>query len=402
MPPSSPEQRRSWRQVVRRIRMLVEAIVLILALIVALAGCGQGGGPAPPRGDVAIVIAHHDGELAPHLSPADSERLTALASDPDRDDATAFVISAGRSQVETIDLEPRRPNGAVERGPRHDVLVQERLAALDAAIRRAAEQSVNTDLLGALAVAGRSGATEIIMLTAGLSTFDPLDMRVAGWDGDPVAVAHDLRNRGVLPDLSGRHVVISGIGRTAGEQPPLDVHVHGLLRERWLQICTAMGARCAVDDLLRPALSPVSDLHVPIVEVPRTITTSTFEGSTTVEVPSAVLFAPDTCALLDPAAANAALLPLVDLLDTGQHAVAVSGRTAPVGGDGIALSTCRAQAAADLLLTLAPGTVFAEIRGDGSLLDPPSASQGPDGRIDPARLAALRRVVFTLIPRETR
>lgn len=110
-----------------------------------------------------------------------------------------------------------------------------------------------------------------------------------------------------------------------------------------------------------------------------------------VEVPATLLFGPQSCAVPDPAAAAAALQPVLNLLGPGA-VVHVSGRSAPVGpGDGVELSTCRAQRAVELLLAAgAPPAAIGMVRGDGDLLDPP-------GPADPQRLVGLRRVVFTVV-----
>jgi len=385
----------------RRGRLVVVAGV-ILAFAAAIPGCGvHQAASALGAHATAIVAAHHGNELAPELSGADLVRLHAAAADPDIDDVAAYVVAAGRPEVEKVDLEPRRPNGQIERGSRIDRLVDERLAELQRAITRGAEQGTDVDQLRALGLAAQTGAEKIIVLTSGLSSTDPLDMRVSGWDRDPAGLARNLHDRGLLPDLRGRSVTFSGLSRTAGAQPPLGLREQAALRNQWLAICSESGASCRTDDTVRSATPPVSRLLLPVVDVPTVTTTPGPAGVETVSVPTPLLFAPDSCELLDGGVAAAVLEPLAARLRHGAFTVSISGRTAPVGpGDGVELASCRANAAADLLLgTLdVPGTAISEIRGDGSLLDPLSASRDDNGRLDPTKLAALRRVVFTLIP----
>ncbi|TWF80304.1 hypothetical protein FHX44_116247 [Pseudonocardia hierapolitana] len=373
---------------------------LLLALIAALTACTP-----TPDGDLrgratTIVVAHHANELAPLLAGPELDTLQAAASEPDTDDVVAYVVAAGNPEVEVVDLEPRRPNGRIERGPRIDALVDERLAALQQAVDRAAANGMDVDLLRALAVAATTNAATIIVLTSGLSTTDPLDLRVTGWDRDPAGLARDLHERRLLPDLSGRTVVISGLGRTAGAQPALGVRELAQLRDIWMAVCGAAGGTCRVDESVRPAAPPVSRLLPPVVAVPAVSSSRGPDGVERVEMPAPALFAPDSCALADPAAAQGVLAPVAARVTSGGFAVSISGRTAPVGpGDGIELSTCRAHAAADLLRRLGvPAHAITEIRGDGALLDPPDAAFDEAGSPDPTRLAALRRVVFTLVP----
>ncbi|MEQ3549086.1 hypothetical protein WIS52_01275 [Pseudonocardia nematodicida] len=382
--------------------------VFAAVLLYTAAGCGTTGPPPEdPANAVAIAVQSNAAALAPDLGDALRADLARRAADPETDDVVVHVVS-GRDRVETVDLEPRRPNGHVERGTeRIHALVDDRLAELDAAIHRAGTSGDVDDPLAALATAGRTGAGTVVLLSAGVTGTDPIDQRVYGWDRDPGALAADLRDRRLLPDLTGRDVVLGGLGRTTGDQPPLGLREQAALREQWTAICAATGAAaCTVDDGIRPPSPPESTVDTPPVPPLPVVTTAGGSGGgpVTWEVPAPLLFRPDSCALLDPAAATRLLTPLVEQL-AGQpdhRTVSVSGRAAPVGtGDGIALSRCRAEAAAGILRDAGvPDSAIGEVRGDGSALDPPEASQGPDGRPDPAKLAALRRVVFTLTSTE--
>jgi len=374
--------------------------VQVLVGVLTLSSCGVGRAAEPGAHSTAIVVASYANELAPTLGRADLDDLRAAAADPDTDDVVAYVVAAGRPDIETVDLEPRRPNGQVERGPGIDRLVARRLTELQHAITRGAERGTDTDLLGALATAVRTGAARILVLSSGISTTDPLDMRVSGWDRDSADLARDLRRRRLLPDLSGRVVIFSGLSRTAGAQRPLGIREQAELRDQWLAICAAAGGICRADDSVRPAMPPVSRLTPAVVAVPAITTTPGPRGAVTVSVPSPLLFAPDSCKLVDQTAAGRMLKALAVRLRSGRYTVSISGRTAPVGpGDGVRLATCRAHAAADLLRALGvPATAITKVRGDGSRLDLPSASHHADGRLDRSKLAALRRVVFTVIP----
>lgn len=379
-------------------RVSTGVVVPGLVALVLAAGC-----TAPPRTNGApalraVVVAHHDTELPPALS--DAEHVAFRAGTADDDGPPVLVIAAGRPGAEPVDLTPRRPNGQVEHGPRRDGLVEQRLADLDATVDRAAATTSSVDLLAAIGQAVRLGATEVHVLTAGLSSTDPFDMRVIGFDADPSTLAADLARTRTLPDAAGRTIVLSGLGRVAGRQPPLDEAAQRALRDQWLAACWATGATCVLDDgprALRPDVTAL--LQGPVVAVPRAHTRATPDGGEEISLPSSVLFGPGSCAFRDPAGASGMLAEVALRLRRGSTAT-VSGRTAPVGpGDGVDLATCRARAVADLLLAGgAPATALTRITGDGAAADPPGASRDATGHPDPSTYPGLRRVVLVVGP----
>jgi len=381
-----------------RVRRAATAVLLSLPICVL----GACAGPSTPASSttVALVVAHHDTELPPAVSDAERAGLRALASDPDRDDADVSVLAAGDPDVEHVDLEPRRPNGQIERGPRRAELVEQRLDALDAAVDRAAARSRSTDLLAALGSAARLGATEIHLLSAGLSDTNPFDMRISGWDVDPQRLVADLRIAHALPDATGRSVVLSGLGRTTGRQPDLDESAQQSLRAQWTAVCAATGARCTVDDGPRPLREGIpAPQPGPVMPVDRATTRTVPGGGAEISLPAAVLFLAGSCELRDRIVASAALTVVAGRLRAGAS-VTISGRTAPVGPDsGVDLATCRAEAVADLLIgSGVPRTALTRVTGDGSLADPPSASRDAAGLPDPTTYPGLRRVVLELTP----
>lgn len=377
----------------RRVREIVTGAVLVVALPVAVAasaGCAASSPAVPASHVTAVVVAEHDAELAAVPSTQERDAIERLAADPDVDGAQVYVIAAGSPEVAVVDMEPRRPNGDIERGPRIDELVDERMIELDAAIADAAARGTATDPLPALDAAARTGAGRILLITAGLGLTGPLDPAAAAWDRAPADLVEEAAD--LIPDLTGRTVVISGLGRTAGEQEPLGVAEQRWLRELWIALCVRSGASCHLDDGVRTAGPSRSVLDGPVIEIPEPVPPYRAPGGErVVEVPAPLLFGPDSCAVPDPGAATATLRSVVELLGPGA-VVHISGRTAPVGnGDGVELARCRAERAAELLRSMgvAP-TAIGDVRGDGHLLDTP-------GSDDPQRLAALRRVVFTVV-----
>jgi outer membrane protein OmpA-like peptidoglycan-associated protein len=373
------------------------AVSTLVALALGLAAGCAAAGPEPTPTVFAVVVAHHDTELAPALSDGEREHLGRAASDGRA--APVLVLAAGAPGAAKVDLTPRRPNGQVEYGPRRDVLAAQRLDDLDAAVDRAATTTSSLDVLATIGSAVRLGATEIHVLSAGLSSTDPFDLRVSGFDVDPRRLADDLLRAHALPDAPGRTIVLSGLGRTTGRQPTLDEASQRSLRDQWLAVCRATRATCLLDDGPRADRGDVpAPLVGPVVAVPGVGTTPAPQGGQEVSLPTSVLFVAGSCALRDRAGAAGAVVAVVTQARAG-WTVAVSGRTAPVGpGDGVDLATCRARAVADLLVAAgAPGGALTRVAGDGAV-DPPQASRDPAGRSDPTTYPALRRVVLTLSP----
>ncbi len=372
-------------------------------LVVLGAACSAAP-PAPPPGAyaTAIVVVHRQGELAPQLAEPDLELLRRDAGSATTG-APVHVIAAGRAAAETIDVVGRRPNGRPEFGPRRPALVEENLAVVQDAVDRAAREGTDGDILRALDAASRSGATRVILMTSGLSTTDPFDLRVTGFDRDPATLAAELSGLAALPRLTGIRVILSGLGRTTDPQPALGAREQTRLRSMWMSLCRATGAICGLHDAERPARPAVSSLPAQVVEVLRMTTTPGPDTDQVISVPATLLFAPDSCEIDDRAAAAAVLASPAGQLRAGGAVVSISGRTAPVGpGTGVELSECRAQATAELLRADldVPSGAIGEIRGDGSLLDPPSASRDATGRFDPTSLPGLRRVVLTVTKTE--
>ena len=74
--------------------------------------------------------------------------------------------------------------------------------------------------LAALGLQGQAGNRVLYAAFNGLSTAGPMDFTQNLLRADPEAVADALEAQGNLVDLSGVHVVLTGLGDVAGEQAP--------------------------------------------------------------------------------------------------------------------------------------------------------------------------------------
>ena len=247
-----------------------------------------------------------------------------------------------------------------------------------------------------LAAASAGPGGTVVLVDSGVQTVAPLDFHVPGLlDADPDAVVKELSTSGYLPDLSGRTVVLAGIGYTAAPQSPLDDRRRANLVHIWEKIVTAAGATeqtvtspntaAALADV--PAVSPVD---VPPTDVIRI-------GCNTESILSndgAVGFQPDSTTFVDSGLARQALAEFATFLkqNTRRRAELV-GTVAHYGtddGDG-GLSRSRAQRVRDVLVEL--GVDGGRIVAHGAGWGPFPTKAGPPSPTDDPRN---RRVVVTI------
>jgi outer membrane protein OmpA-like peptidoglycan-associated protein len=369
-------------------------VLPLFALLVA--GCSTHPAPAadPQSRHVAVVVATATrNEPAPALAPETRRALTHLG---DReDDATAFVVRSDR-EVRHIGLTPRRANGQVEHGPR-------RTSLLAANVARAADETSDVvapadglDLLGLLQEVPRLSVPPglLVVISSGLSTVAPLDLRVVGWEAHPAAVADELDRDGFLPDLRGWRVMFSGLGTVSGDQPELPEPQRRTLVGYWLAICRAAGAAtCTVSgepDVIIPSRSTRT---VPVVPVPAVLSVRGPSGDVVRRLPAALLFELDSAELdmsADPV--------LRDVIRTAAGGpLRITGYTDAGTGTpahNLKLSRARAEAVGRRLIELGarPGQLTS-VTGVGDAGTTPAAER-TGGRPDPAKVAARRFVAI--------
>ncbi|MDX8141316.1 OmpA family protein [Lentzea sp. BCCO 10_0061] len=246
-------------------------------VVLALAACGSGTAQSPDgQGNQVVIIASATmHEPRPSLTPRSTELLKTAARSRDVTDgrngrsSVAVIASADSETHKTIALTPRRANGAIEHGLQRDDLIARNLGLVADAVQAIGARTP-VDLLEGIGTAVRgAGAGDLVLITNGLSTGGGFDLRQVGWNADPAAVAEQLRSRGLLPDLSGWRVLFTGVGETAGAQPPLTIPSRQRLTDYWTAICRAAGAAsCEIDESRGDHAGPNSTVAVPIVPVP--------------------------------------------------------------------------------------------------------------------------------------
>jgi outer membrane protein OmpA-like peptidoglycan-associated protein len=367
--------------------------------------------PAATVGDsgqrVVLLESATATEPRPAVTAKANQLLRAAAESPEVTNgrigksSAAVVTSADGSSTAVFPLTPRRRDGTVEHGFNRPTLIDNNLDRVAAAVAAVRATRPGLDLLAGMdnATRGTSPAT-LVVISSGLSTTGGFDLRQVGWLADPAEISAQLRQRNLLPNLSGWHVLFTGLGATAGIQPPLPKPTRDKLIAYWTAICTATGAAsCDIDNRPVPAAPPAATAVMPTVPVPGVTSVTGPDGETTYSITDATLgFSADSAAL-SPAALDLLhrLAELINgqLADRPQATLTVTGRTAdPPGsaeGDRYALSLARAQAVAAALTS---GGVTQPITAVGGGTAPgPSATS--NGRFDEARATQMRRVDIT-------
>jgi outer membrane protein OmpA-like peptidoglycan-associated protein len=381
-------------------RLLIRVLcppIAFLTLPLLLVACGGAPGASPKIIVFAASVTMN--EPAAVLAPDDSSLLYQAGATSTM--AVAYVVDPNTGQPTRVSLTPRRADGQVEYGPNRLRILRENVEQ----VQRALNREVATgpfDLIGEIASAirvTRSPAT-LIVLSSGLSTAGALDLRQLGWDVNPQAIAAQLNGRGQLPDLTGWHVVFSGLADTAGRQPPLPLPQRAELTALWIAIChTANAASCTVDGITRPDPRSHSTRPVPVVPVPEVISIQMPHHVTSTTVPAAEFFAFNSALLLP--GADIILGPLAAITRARHLSVSITGYASPDGGTDAynnALSGRRARAVAARLIILGvPARHIVKIIGDGTAGKIHRICY-IQGRLDESVCAKLRRVVILLSP----
>lgn len=375
----------------QRLISLALACVIAATLSMTLTSCGDQVHP------VTIVVTASAAEPAPSIEPI-AKALTARALAASSAGGGAVdVVVAGRPDVETVDLTPMRKMDVEAVPERAQHLVATQLDSLSATL---ASLTPGTGELNLLTVYDRGlrhtddGGT-VMVLSSGIQTQAPLDLNTLGWNFDPQAVVADLKAKNLIPDATGKHVQMHGIGVALGTQPPLARPQRQLLQQLWRDICLAgNAASCEVADTDTSMTMPVSTLPVSVVAVPALNTAQSACTPSALSIPAAVLFVADWPTLLpggDDVLARLAIQ--LSTCPTGAQ-IRIIGHTADVYPnriDGQDLSDQRAHVCRDRLVAHGvPASLFTEVRGVADTQ--PRVADIVDGVFD-ENLAALNRRV---------
>jgi outer membrane protein OmpA-like peptidoglycan-associated protein len=376
-------------------RVAVAGLAATAALL-GLAGCMNGPAKADPAGAIVIAATATANEPAPALSSANVALLETAGESSTS--AVAYVVNPATGQPAPLPLTPKRGDGQVEYGPRRSQLLAQNLSRIGSQIGNQAATGP-FDLLTTMLDASRvtSPPATMLLLTSGVTTSGGFDLRQVGWAEPPASAAADLKQHGLLPDLSGWAVIFSGLGETVGRQPALPLPQQTTLASYWLAICHAAGAAaCRVDDSPRPIRPSRSTVPVPVVPVPAVQSITGPHGQQQSIVPADLLFAFGSATLLP--GASSYLAPIAARAGAGSFSVSITGQASPDGGTAsynLRLSALRAQAVQRRLIMLGlPARQITQVNGIGTA----GQSCTVEGTLDESKCAQLRRVVITLSP----
>ncbi|MDX2698393.1 OmpA family protein [Streptomyces ipomoeae] len=375
--------------------------LMLLSLVGVVAGTLTACGSVPPPAPLTVAVTGSTAEPAPWAPVLEDLAVRHALRAVDPGDGAVSIVVSTNPEVNQVDLTPLRDGREVEQDPaaaREKVLA--RTAKLRSALTTNTPAASGLDLLGtyrrALQATPRDGT--VVLVSSGVQTVDPLDVRTLGWTFDAGATVRDLKRRGLVPDARGRHVEFVGLGIAYGTQPELPLPAARRITALWRAVCTASGAAsCTVRDEDIPRLPSASDRPVPVVPVAASPTSC--RGSFV--VPASVTFAADDATLRDDA--DRYLSPIADSLRRcpADRAVHITGHTAQVdtGTSGYELSAARAQAVRDRLVRLgvAPALI---VRVDGVGSTRPVVDNMPGGVFAEALARQNRRVEITVTTKE--
>ena len=392
-------------------------LTLVLSLF-TLASCGSGDGETPvslPQASYGTFTLSPDQPL--HLavvageaanSPAHDypgETLSSLLTALCRQSGTLCLLEADGAPFLLYSEAVAAPDASLTENKQAQIVQTQVTQAAAFLTENAVPKTAEVDFVAALDLAARSlqGPGNRVLYAAfnGLSTTGPMDFTQNLLRADPDAVADALEAQGNLVDLSGVHVVLTGLGDVAGEQAPLTLSAKENLQAIWQAYLTRCGAASvtflgeystgqARTDA--PPVTPVSVLQDEPIAFPQ-------EQTLVLDDTSPLRFVGDEATYLDEAAAQETLAPVADVLRTNpQQQVLIVGTTASLPGQEAAcqaLSQARAETVQATLVELGVSPAQLTTLGLGFDRDPWHIDDlGPDGRQVEANARLNRKVVL--------
>jgi len=261
-------------------------------------------------------------------------------------------------------------------------------------------QVAQADVLTALSLAAAATGPDgnIILIDSGLQTVAPLEYQQPGvLMSPPSDIVTYLRQENLLPNLTGRHVLLSGFGYTASPQPSLNEAQRNNVVNQWVAIVKAGGGCVTVDPVPNTAPEIAGLPPVSVVTPPATPTISNC-GTIQLEDAGTVGFVVGTATFRDPSAAEATLRQLAGTLKQGTEHITLIGSTSSEGGDAVnnPLSLQRAQAVEAALASLGIPASRITTMGDGSHWPGRMNDIGPGGVLLPGPAEQDREVIVQL------
>jgi OmpA-OmpF porin, OOP family len=375
----------------------------VLAVLPLAAACSQGGFapgdvdlacPGQPGEAVTLAVGARANSAAPVLPPA----IVDLVREAAKQSKAVSVVRVDGSP--SVSFQGTFGTDAANDVARNNELelflddVQSRVAALR-------PKTPEADILGALGEAARiTPEGTIVLIDSGLQTTGQIRFQDPGTFGaDPNEFVAYLRAQSLMPSLSGRSVVLVGLGNTADPQAALDPSLRTRVTALWQTVVSAAGASCVeIIDTAASRTSVTTDVPVTPVALP---TVPPFQpcGETVLRDGDTVGFLPDQAEFRDPAAARATLQELASLVISGRQMVELIGTTAmagPTEEGRIELSNRRAEAVKAVLVELGVAPDRITTRGVGATWPDRVPDIADDGSLIPTAAAQNRSVIVRL------
>jgi outer membrane protein OmpA-like peptidoglycan-associated protein len=252
----------------------------IAAVLMALSGCAvtdaqaTATSPCPPD----VVLGSQTPIVAATATSAENRPglpasvVAALRAQGDGSETACVAVLSPNGQLTALPLTPRREDGEVEQGSRRGELLDANIAAVNTALGRLAATVDGLDLRGLLAsaLAAHPAPTTVYLLSSGVSTVMPVDLRAIGWNTDGHTLGIWLVDRQWMRPMPGWTVRFIGLGRTAGTQPSLPDPLRERLIATWIGVCQSLRTtRCEASPEPTPTGPSASTNVVPPVALPQ-------------------------------------------------------------------------------------------------------------------------------------
>lgn len=374
---------------------IIRIIASCLAAVSVLTATGCSSSPSKPAdaGGTALVVVtgNHEGNPAPavtdFLAPVVERALWSEQVAVVTGDGAPAKLSKEELRLDKL--------GGTRAG--NEAVVKRNAKRLGAALvlspRTDGADTWKSIDKAASVLSSTTGAEEriIVVLDNGLADRGVLNFAQPGsLEMDPTSAVDQLRDKGLLLDLQGITVYLSGLGSSVEPQAPLSPRARTRLTEIWVQALEASSATVIVDPTPRDGASvdtagkrvrptPVPDEIGVVPPEPCQSSETVFDGR------SAVTFIGDLDVFVDPDAAHAALQPLAQWLSADPDRTAhLRGTTAGARTEDErrALGLERAEAVAAYLRS--QGVLAGQLTTEGVGTDFPEyiPDRLPDGTLD--------------------
>jgi len=323
-----------------KLRRLIRVLAPAVCVALATAGCSKAHDvlfgspftfncPTPAGHGLALAIGARANSPAPLIPDEVGSRIVAATRScakitvvrvdgrPSVVGSLIFSTSAKTQQNLNLDLDGfrKKVNGLIA-----DAKAQQ------------PEANVVQALSVAAGAAGDGGT--VALIDSGVQTTDPIDFRKHELPSRrPAAVVDALKRQDLLPDLSGRSVILAGIGYTAAPQDALADKNRAFLVELWRGIVIAAGARSpVVVGEPNTSAAAVSSPSVGVVSFPSAAIDPSCDSLSVLPDNGAVGFIPEQATFRDPAAASTVLQKFAGFLQNNPTArVRIEGFVAHYG-----------------------------------------------------------------------